>query len=201
MERSPKLKEWILNWSKKSGTIIFLKPEDWFERGHDIAGKTPDTADKSNRMWNPLIRPGTYVWSPPPTAADVALEEPRKARMKRHNSTHIVLIPKLFTNYWRKQFHKCCDLILVIPPRFEFWNSEMFEPILMGFCFPYLKHFPYSIRSTPKLFSMGGELSKMLQDDPVDPGNLLSKLLLLSRSIPTMPKRLVRRLLYFEQRC
>lgn len=29
LDRSPKLKELILDWSKQSGEVIFLKPEDW----------------------------------------------------------------------------------------------------------------------------------------------------------------------------
>ena len=201
LERSPQLKDWICDWTGNTKDVIFLEPEDWFVRGHDIAGSDPDPILKPNRMWNPLILSGTYIWTPHPAAADVALEELSKARMKRHNSTHIVIIPRMFTNYWRKQFHKCCDLILDIPAHFNFWNHDMFEPLLIGFCFPYLKHFPYSIRNTPKLFSLGGELSKMFKDDSMDPRNLLSKLPQLSRSLPTMPKRLVRRLLYFEQSC
>ena len=181
--------------------MIFLSPEDWFVRGHDIAGRDNNPDNKFDRRWRPKIERGVYVWTPPPAAAEVALEQLRKARMKRHKSTHIVIVPKLFTNYWRKQFHKCCDFVVDIPAHFKFWNSQLFEPLLMGFCFPYLNSFSYSISGTPKLCWMDRELRKVCKDDTMDPGNLLSELLQLSESLPTMPKRLVRQLLHFEPRC
>ena len=41
-ERSIKLKPWIKGWLPKDP--VFLSPEDWFEKGHDIIGwkKSPE---------------------------------------------------------------------------------------------------------------------------------------------------------------
>ena len=95
MEVRPKLKPWIRTWAGKE--IIFLSPKDRFLRGHDIDGGHYN----SKRFWYPNIVAGTCVWAPPPAAADVCLEELRKARMKRKLSLHIVIIQWLMTPDWR----------------------------------------------------------------------------------------------------
>ena len=61
------------------GSLV-LEPRDWFEAGHDIGGWTTGR----DGFERPDLKEGrTYIWTPPPYAADVALAELRKARIKR----------------------------------------------------------------------------------------------------------------------
>jgi hypothetical protein len=126
------MKEWIERWAGKD--IEFLSPEDWFVRGHDIIRSVKDKLG----FWQTETKHGTFVWMPPPAAADVAVEEMRKALIKRHVSTHIFVCPRLLTCRWRKQLHKACDLVVYIPAGQDGWPSRMFEPLTVGFVFPFL---------------------------------------------------------------
>ena len=97
LERSSTLKEWLESWA--TGNLEFLEPRDWFIRSHDLVeGEFEVNADRFE--W-PRYRKGTYVWSPPPAAAEPALEELRKARHRRTASTHLILIPRLLTPTWQ----------------------------------------------------------------------------------------------------
>ena len=112
-QRSPRLETWIKGWFKNAK---FLEPADWFVRGHDHKG---GSFYKIN-FWQWTIQKGNYVWIPPPAAADAAVEEIRKARMKRQCSTHVIVIPKLFTHIWMKQWLKLCDLTFEIPAQHSY---------------------------------------------------------------------------------
>jgi hypothetical protein len=95
LDRSPGVLEgWIKAWAGSSTEV--LQPEGWFKRGHDVISGEIDEYGH----WVPRHKSGTFVWAPPPTAASVALEELRKARIKRQNSLHIVIIPRLLTQEW-----------------------------------------------------------------------------------------------------
>ena len=191
MEVEPKLKPWIRTWAGKK--VIFLSPKDWFLRGHDIDGGHYN----SKRFWYPNIVAGTYVWAPPPAAADVCLEELRKARMKRKLSLHIVIIQRLMTPDWRKQLNKAADCIFTIPASHPFWPTHHFEPLVVAILFPYLNHRPFQLKSTPKMFEVGRRLSKMFHEDKVDGGNILFQLLLDIKKLSSMSQRMVWRMLYF----
>ena len=73
LDRSSTLEEWIKGWAGID--TLTLQPEDWFLRGHDIVGGSRN----ADGFWLPTIKAGTFLWSPPPAAADVALEQLRKA--------------------------------------------------------------------------------------------------------------------------
>ena len=193
LEASPILKGWVKKWAGEQS--IFLSTRDWFLRGHDITGGFYN--DK--KFWYPTISPGTYVWYPPPAAADVCLEELRKARMKRKGSLHIVIIQKLMTPIWRKQLNKAADCIFSIPASHSFWPAINHEPLIVALIFPYLPFRPFQLKGTPKMFYMGRKLSKMFQEDQVDTGDFLLKFLLEVRNFQTMPEGLVWKMLYFGQ--
>ena len=192
LTRSTTLKEWII---KLIGPEIeILSPDDWFRRGHD---HLPGAKDDQG-FYRLKIKSGTFLWHPPPAAADVALEELRKARLKRRNSTHVLLIPKLVTTLWLRQLYKAADVVLTIPPNFDFWPSNMHEPLYLAFVFPYSRHYPWQLRSTPKLIATQRSLHRMLRAPPVAPRDLLRKFYLSTKRIPTLPARLVRKVLFFE---
>ena len=150
------MKRWIRSWTGK-GTE-FLTPEQWFDRGHDLV---EGTKDNLGFYW-PKVKPGTFVWSPPPAAVSVCLEELRKARMKRQTSTHVVVIPKLMTTLWLKQFYKTMDLVIHIDANNSFWSKKECEPLILGICLPYASHFPWLARNTPKMYQVGREVRRLL---------------------------------------
>jgi hypothetical protein len=59
----------------------------------------------------PIIRAGSYLWQPAPAAAKFAIEELRRASLKRQDSLHVFVCPRLFTTQWRKQLYKVADLV------------------------------------------------------------------------------------------
>ncbi len=74
----------------------------------------------------------------PPAAADVALEELRKAHIKRQDSTHFFVCARLLTPEWVKQLWKTTDVLFQIPPGTPGWPTAMYEPLTIGFIFPFL---------------------------------------------------------------
>jgi hypothetical protein len=192
LDRSPKLREWLSSWGGKE--LEFLTPEDWFERGHDHRGGQVD----SKGFWHPNIKMGTYLWSPPPGAAEVALEELRRARIKRQSSTHIFICPRLLTPEWRRQLHKAADIVFEVPPGPDFWPPSMFEPLIVGIVFPFIHRAPWQLRGTPKMFQMVREMRKVFAEEVLASGNILRKFLLECRRLSTVPSHVVRAVLYFE---
>eukprot|EP00804_Cyclotella_cryptica_P010959 CCRYP_016684-RA/>CCRYP_016684-RA protein AED:0.10 eAED:0.14 QI:0/0/0/1/0.25/0/5/0/1241 len=125
-DRSPRLLDWIQSWSLNA-QIQPLTPEGWFELGHGIIGGKKDRRG----VWIPEHEPSgqTHLWAPPPAAADAALKELLKARHKRTDTFHIVVIPCLFSPRWRRLFHKVVDVNFTVPPGCNFWPTNMFEPL------------------------------------------------------------------------
>lgn len=114
LERNKNLKDWLI--AMVGSDAEFFQPKDWFVRGHDITGGSK----REGKFWMPDTKKGTFIWSPPPAAAATCVEELRKARIKRQESTHIVLIPRLMTPLWLKQLYKTTDLIFQIKPQHSF---------------------------------------------------------------------------------
>jgi len=190
MDRNDSLLNWIIDWSGPETFV--LEPKNWFYEAHDLR------ANDSTGVNVALTESCVYLWSPPPAIADVALEQLRYARLKRQSSVHIFVVPKLFLNLWRRQFFKAIDLILTVPPRFSFWPAEMFEPLLIGFCFPFIRFKPWSIKGTPKLVSIEREVQKMWKEEGMDGRDCLREFLLVARKLPSVSESVVRSLLYFE---
>ena len=85
---------WIREWA--GNDVVILDEMGWFEEGHDVEGWNLD-ADGFSR---PIIatKGKSFVWMPAPMAAEVALAEMRKARIKRQRSSHIFVCPRLCTD-------------------------------------------------------------------------------------------------------
>jgi hypothetical protein len=203
LEVHPPLKEWIVSWAGEKETE-FLTPEGWFERGHDIIDYTFRPFRQGNKdsegFWIPKIQSGTFVWAPPPAAAEAALEELRKARIKRHKSMHIFVCPRLMTTRWFRQLNKAADLIFEIPAACPYWPTLMYEPLTIGLVFPFIRSAPWQLRRTPKMFAMGREMRRVLEEEPMAAGNILRKFLLECRGLSTVSTDVVRGMLYFESR-
>jgi hypothetical protein len=195
LSRAPKLKAWVESWVGKSAE--FLSPDDWFERAHDHRGGTKD----SKGFWRPRIVKGTFIWTLPPGAAEAALEELRKARLKRQRSMHVILCPRLLTPEWLKQLYKASDLVLSIPAGTDdYWPLAMCEPLTIGLVFPFINRFPWQLRGTPKMFAMARKMRSVFEAKDVAAGNLLRKFLLECQRLRTVSQDVVRGVLYFESR-
>ena len=101
LDRCNLVKAWLLDWMGDD-PIEFLTSKQWFSRGHDLADGEWDINVDGMKM--PVVKPGFFVWSPPPAAAVAAIEELRKARHKRQDSHHIFIVPRLMQPEWRKQY-------------------------------------------------------------------------------------------------
>lgn len=195
VERAPpNLVHWIRNWAGREAEL--LDSMGWFQRGHDISGwkkgfdgfHRPELTD-SNKC---------YIWAPPPFAADVAIAELRKARIKRQTSSHIFICPRLCTTLWQRQLYRCADFVFEVPVGSHVWPQSMHEPLLIGLLFPFLRVKPWQLRGTPKMHAMGRELRNMFQSQEMDPGDLLRKFWSTCLELQYLPEGVVRKMLYFQ---
>jgi hypothetical protein len=190
LERSPALVDWIRTWTGENLTI--LSPDGWFERGQGIVGYEQD--ELGRRL--PIHEAGSFLWSPPPAAAGTAVEELRRSRHKSHDSVHVFVCPRLMTNLWRKLVLKEADLVFEVPVGASVWNNDMFEPLLIGICLPFIPHRPWKLGGSPKLLGLARQLRHVWQDPTRDPGAILRELLELPRRLSSLPAKLVWRVLH-----
>ena len=188
----------LLPWLKEvfGHELEVLMPNDWYRRGHDHKGGKID----EKGFYRVNIQPGLFLWHPPPAAADAAIEELRKARLKRRESTHIIVIPRLVTTLWLKQLYKTADFLINVTNTHPFWPAAMLEPLVLAICFPYSNHAPWQLKSTPKLLFSQREVHRLLQANPLDGRNILQKFYLSTAKLPRLPASLVWSLLHFKSR-
>ena len=197
------LKTWLSSWLGDEAE--FLLPTDWFIRGHDISEgeftSPTEWIDGHNKpkFWRHAHKSGLFVWAPPPAASHVCIEEIRKARIKRQESTHVIVIPRLMTPLWLKQLYKTADLVFSVKPIHNFWSKHEFEPLTIAIAFPYLSSHPWQLRGTPKLYAVARKLRQLSEEENLAGGNFLRQFLLQVRKLQTMQEDVVRRMLYFGQ--
>ena len=115
LEREPTLRKWLADLTKNL-ECTFLEPKDWFGAGH---GR------------------GTYIWTAPPAAADVVVEQLGRARLKRPESMHIVVVPRIMTGRWRRHMTRGTDFYFKLDTD-DVWNLNVhYEPLLIFVCIPY----------------------------------------------------------------
>jgi hypothetical protein len=194
LDRSPKLKEWLRSFV--SPDLEFLTTDGWFERGHNHFEKGKVHPDGH---WRPVLRSGKFVWSPAPAAAWIALEELRKARIKRQNSTHVFVCPRLMTPEWLRQLNKASDLVITVPIGHPAWPSHMFEPLFVGFVFPFTRHQPWQLRGTPKMYSVERHLRRLWKAESyLDGSSYLRKFCEQCWGLDALSASVVSRVLYFK---
>ena len=184
VERHLPLLDWVRTWTGRP-SLKPLSPEGWFDEGHGIVGGSLD----HNNVWMPSYGKGgrMFLWTPPPAIADVALEELLKARHKRSDTFHVLLVPRIMTPRWRRLFIKACDFLFVISPGCFYWPSDMFEPLWVGILLPFIKHRPWCLKRAPLLLEIGRELRGVLQTSEGDAGHILRQLTLLPRRVDALP--------------
>ena len=167
LERSPAL-ETCLRLHLDEFNFRFLKPEGWFDEYHDY---------------------GNYIWAPPPAAADVVVDLINKARHKRPESMHLVLVPRLMTGRWRRLMARSSDYYFVIDWA-NCWDlSEHYEPLLCFVFSPFCVSRPLLNRRNQLHSNMARLLSRenlsKVRDD--QKWNILRKLLRTAREICPLP--------------
>jgi len=165
-DRSPGLRPWLED-ILDGHDANFLSPEGWFN-GADAEG--------------------TFVWTPPPAAADLVVERLGTARHKRPNSLHLVVVPRLMTGYWRKASLKATDCCVQIQAG-SLWDMKVqFEPLLIFFCLPFLPHrpcFEKRARDSAELCRILLEERLPKADTPLS-RDLLRQLLGQTRTVPCL---------------
>ena len=195
LERSCHLKPWIETFIDTNAE--WLTPSDWFSRGHDIDdGKFEINSDGLSL---PCIKSGTFVWAPAPCAAEVAVEELRKARHKRQQSQHLFIVPRLMQPMWRKHLYKAADIVLTLKPGHPAWPTNMYEPLTIAFIFPFIRCKPWQLRGSPQLMALGRQLSGVWNDDKGREGPLLRELWSYQKRLENMPSKLASKMLQSEQ--
>ena len=74
----------------------------------------------------------------------------------------------------------------------------MFEPLIIGIIFPFISSAPWQLKGTPKMFAVGRTLRCMFKEENLAAGNFLRQFLLECKRLQSLPKDVVRRMLYFE---
>jgi hypothetical protein len=191
-DRCPALLEWIRGWCSND-TLLPLTPAEWFQEGHGITGGAKDR----HGVWIPTHEPGgkLHLWAPPPAVADAMLEEVSKARHKRTDTYHIIVIPRLMSPRWRRLFHKVVDMSFIVAPGSPMWPSNMFEPVWIGIVLPFIPHRPWCFKGTPLMVEMGRSLREVCQESDTRGRDILCKLLKLPRRLASVSPDVARAVL------
>jgi hypothetical protein len=113
--REPKVSEWISDVTRGLDFKV-LKPSGWFDDAHND---------------------GNFVWTIPPAAAEVVVEQLGFVRLKRPNSMHILIVPRLMTGRWRKHLTRGTDGYSRLEDK-DVWDlSSHHEPLLIFVCLPF----------------------------------------------------------------
>lgn len=189
IERRPQLVNWVKGWASDA---VLLQREEWFERAHNIISYSRD----ANGVLILKYRKGTFIWSPAPAVDQVAIEQLRSTRNKWKNSTHIFVIPRLFTVLWRKQLYRVSGLIINLPFDDSIWPNSHHEPLCLGFIFPFIPHKPWQLRSTPAFLGMERYPCEMWEEEGSSKRYLLTQLRCAADRLSTMSERMVWEMLH-----
>jgi hypothetical protein len=172
-----------------------LAPGDWFQLGHGIRS----WREAGKGLWYPSLRAGTYLWHRLPASARFALEELRRSRLKRQDSTHVFVCPRLLAPYWQRQLHKVADFVFEIPcDALPEWNGTSHEPLVVGIVFPFEHQRPWQLRNTSKFRAVARKLRSLWKESPANARPFLRQLRIFARSLSAMSQGLVWRLLQAE---
>jgi hypothetical protein len=192
LERYPPLLDWIKKWTNRP-SLEPLTPEEWYVEAHGVCGGDLN----EDGIWMPHHeKPNSlHLWAPPPAVADAALEELLKARHKRTDTYHVVVIPRLMTPRWRRLYRKVCDFTCQIPAGSSHWPANMYEPLWLGIVLPFTHHRPWQLKRAPLLLGMERDMRRVLREGQADGGDILRKLLQLNSRLRKVPKNVARILL------
>ena len=138
----------------------------------------------------------TFLWMPPPAAADAMLEELLKTRHKRTDTYHVIVIPRLMLPQWRRLFNKVCDFTVEVSPGPSFWPDAMFEPMWVGVVLRFTHYRPWGFKRAPVLMELGIRLRGVLLTSEVAGRDILWKLWSFLRALLRVSERVARGMLH-----
>jgi hypothetical protein len=111
-----------------------------------------------------------------------------KSRLKRPNSMHTVLIPRIATGQWRRIMSRRTDCYLKIDWEPAWSTNQHFEPLLMFIALPHFADRPFGNRKAKLLEKFQGVLQKCRLPSTPNPhkGNLLREFLASTREVPPL---------------
>jgi hypothetical protein len=101
---------------------------------------------------------------------------------------------------WLGQLYKEGNLVFTIPLNAVFWSHELYVPILVGICFPFVSSFSWQIKGSPKMSASSRKLQDLWEKAGVDPGHFMCKILKQMQSLVSVSERVVRQVLYVGER-
>jgi hypothetical protein len=129
VEQHPELMEWVDSWWG-TGDTSWITPKGWY-------------------AWSDRI--GSYLWCPPPAAADAVLEQLCKCHLKHPGGvTSLFIVPCLLTSRWRKRFFWAgtFTFTFTIPSTTTVWKMGQHKPLMCTVCLPIYCHRPWILRGT-----------------------------------------------------
>mmetsp|Transcript_22926 Transcript_22926/g.34764 ORF Transcript_22926/g.34764 Transcript_22926/m.34764 type:complete len:204 (-) Transcript_22926:1331-1942(-) len=171
-DRSPDLRKWM-NSVTHGLNFQYLEPSEWFEHRHGY---------------------GNYIWSPPPAACDVVVEQLAKARWKRAESLHVVIdVPRLTTGRWRRHLTRGTDVHFELAVSPWHWADQC-ELLLIFVCLSYRSYEPKFGERQRMLEDHERSLRKIQGVDARGGRGLLWKLLLAAWTLCPLPGSMVPKL-------
>lgn len=157
IERCSSVTDWVKSWLPTEGSgPVFLKPEEWFE---------------------PFVKGRVHVWTPPPAAADYAVELMAEGLHKRPDAFHVFIVPRLLTARWRKVLGRATDVLFHVPPKLNnVWEACQHEPLTIALVFPLSSQRPWRMGNFEKVKNWETELRGVCKSDPAMSGSCLRKL-------------------------
>jgi hypothetical protein len=188
LDRQPSIVTWLCTWIPEQAAH-FLSPDDWFDSGHGLQFGVTDSVG----MWvSGETSTSWFVWSPPPSLADVALDELEESRHKRKHLNHLWIAPRLMTYLWQKQLHKICDIVFSIPPGSRpFWPLHEHEPLLVGLTLRFSVFSPWQTKFTTGVLDLERALSTVWASLGEHERDLLREFRLTPGRMDGMPGRVV----------
>ena len=140
--------------------------------GHGVSGGNYN----NENIWIPSYDSSCKIWAPPPAAAFEAMTELIRARHMNPDVTHIFVCLRLLTHQWRKKLLKLSDTVFYVGAGFrEFWNFDMFEPLIIGIVLPFRNYPHWQLRQSEQILALERELRAVWQNGPVHERDILRK--------------------------
>ena len=97
---------------------------------------------------------------------------------------------------WIGQLFKGADLVVEVKAQQSYWSANQHESLIIGLFFPFILHRPWQLRRSPLLLDVGRLLQKVWRESQGTKGDILQQLFLQERSLGTLSKHLVWKVLH-----